>query len=119
MRHTRGSSGYRTSSEFAYVMKRSVMTGGRIAVTLPNKISGNQYQNPYARNADYGNCDFDLRHNVMNSFVYESPKFSNRAVNAVVGAWQLGFLVSAHTGRACSRFARASVSNCASSFSTC
>jgi hypothetical protein len=68
------------------------------AVTLPNKISGNQYQNPYARNADHGNCDFDLRHNVVNSFVYESPKFSNRAVNAIVGAWQLGFLVSAHTG---------------------
>jgi hypothetical protein len=35
---------------------------------------------------------------VVNSFVYESPKFSNRAVNAIVGAWQLGFLVSAHTG---------------------
>jgi hypothetical protein len=68
------------------------------AVTLPNKISGNQYQNPYNRNADYGRCDFDLPHNIVNSLVYESPKFANRAVNMIGGNWQLGFLISYRSG---------------------
>ena len=62
------------------------------AVTLPNKISGNQYQNPYNRNADYSRCDFDLPNNLVNSFVYERcPKFTNRAVNTLAGNWQFSF----------------------------
>jgi hypothetical protein len=68
------------------------------AETIPNKLTGNQYQNPYNRNADHGSCDFDLRHNLVNSFVYEMPRFTNRAVNAVAGNWQLGFLITARTG---------------------
>jgi hypothetical protein len=68
------------------------------AETLPNKLTGNQYQNPYSRNADYGSCDFDLRQNFVNSFVYESPKLANRVLNAVAGNWQLSFLISAHSG---------------------
>jgi hypothetical protein len=68
------------------------------AEVLPNKLTGNQYQNPFNRNADHGSCDFDLRHNLVNSFVYESPKFANRAVNLLAGSWQLSFLISAHTG---------------------
>jgi len=68
------------------------------AETLPNKLTGNQYQNPYSRNSDYGNCDFDLRHNLVNSFVYESPKFGNRFVNQIAGNWQLSFLISVHSG---------------------
>ncbi len=68
------------------------------AVTVPNKLSGNQYQNPYNRNADYSRCDFDLPSNLVNSFVYESPKFANRAVNTLAGNWQFSFLLSFHSG---------------------
>src|SRR5262249_25283003 len=50
------------------------------------------------RNADYGNCDADLRQNFVNSFVYQSPKFINRTENLLLGNWQLSFLIAAHTG---------------------
>jgi len=61
-------------------------------------LGTNTYQNPANRNADYGNCDADLRHNLVNSVVYQSPNFSGRATNLLLGNWQLSFLISAHGG---------------------
>jgi hypothetical protein len=61
-------------------------------------IGTNTYQDPSNRNADYGSCDADLRHNLVNSFVYETPKFTSRATSLLLGNWQLSFLLSAHTG---------------------
>jgi hypothetical protein len=66
--------------------------------TLSNRLTGNNESNPYNRLADYGPCDFDLRQNFVSSFVYEGPKFDNRAVNAVGGNWQLAFLISTYNG---------------------
>jgi hypothetical protein len=63
-----------------------------------NAIGSNYYQNPYNRDADYSSCDVDLRHNLVNSVVFESPKFANRATNWLLGNWQLSFLISAHSG---------------------
>ena len=68
------------------------------AEPIANRVTGNQYQNPYNRNADHGPCDFDLRHNFVSSFVYESPKFANRATNLMLGSWQFSFLMTAHAG---------------------
>ena len=68
------------------------------AEPIANRVTGNQYQNPYNRNADRGPCDYDLRHNFVNSVVYESPKFTNMAVNTILGNWQLSFLISARSG---------------------
>ena len=71
------------------------------AETLGNRLSqgSNQYQNPYNRNADTGPCDFDLRHNLVNSMVYETPKIGhNRAIAEVLGHWQLGALLTFRTG---------------------
>ena len=70
------------------------------AETLGNRVSqgSNQYQNPNNRNADTGPCDFDLRHNFVTSIVYESPKFGSRAVTELLGRWQLGTLLTYHTG---------------------
>jgi hypothetical protein len=68
--------------------------------TIANRLStgSNSYQNPYNRNADYASCDVDLRHNLVNSVVYETPKFSNRATNWVLGNWKLSFQLTAHSG---------------------
>jgi hypothetical protein len=66
--------------------------------TLSNRLTGNNESNPYDRDADRGPCDFDLRHNFVSSFVYEGPKFANRAVNAFGGNWQLAFLISTYNG---------------------
>ena len=96
----RVSAQHRFASNFTLL---SVYTWSRCmqnAETYGNRNSqgANQYQNPYNRNADYGPCDFDLRQNSTTSLVYQVPKFTNRAVNQIMGFWQLGSLVSAHTG---------------------
>ena len=63
-----------------------------------NNIGSASYQNPNNRNADYGPCDFDLRHNFTASLVYEMPKLGNRVENQLLGNWQLASLISVHTG---------------------
>ena len=63
-----------------------------------NNIGSASYQNPNNRNADYGPCDFDLRHNFTTSVVYEVPKMGNRVENQLLGNWQIGTLLSAHSG---------------------
>jgi len=70
------------------------------AETLGNRVSqgSNQYQDPNNRNADTAPCDFDLRHNFVTSVVYETPRFENRAVNELVGHWQLGTLLNYRSG---------------------
>jgi hypothetical protein len=70
------------------------------AESLGNRVSqgSNQYQDVNNRNADTAPCDFDLRHNVVTSIVYESPRFENRAMTELLGHWQLGTLLTYHTG---------------------
>jgi hypothetical protein len=68
------------------------------AEPLGNRLSGNNESNPYNKLADFGPCDYDLRHNWSNSVVLEGPKFSSRLVDATAGGWQLAFLVNIHTG---------------------
>jgi hypothetical protein len=68
------------------------------AQPIGNRLTGNQTQNPFNRNADYGPCDHDLRHNYVATVVYESPQFRNRATNLLVGGWQVSFLISARSG---------------------
>jgi hypothetical protein len=79
-----------------YTYSHCLQTGEVIADRLI--LGTNTYQNPANRNADYGNCDADLRHNLVNSFVYQTPKLASRGANLLVGNWQLSFLISAHTG---------------------
>jgi hypothetical protein len=66
--------------------------------TLGNKLDGNSESNPYNRMADYGPCDFDLRHNFVASFVYEPITFKNRVVNLIAGNWEVGALASVNSG---------------------
>jgi hypothetical protein len=68
------------------------------AEPLGNRLSGNNESNPYNKLADFGPCDYDLRHNWVNSVVLEGPKFDNRLVDLTAGGWQLGFLANIHTG---------------------
>ena len=77
---------------WSHCMQNSETYGNR------NNIGSESYQNPNNRNGDTGPCDFDLRHNWTNSLVYEVPVFTNRAMNEVLGHWQLGGLFTAHTG---------------------
>ncbi|MGH9352115.1 MAG: carboxypeptidase regulatory-like domain-containing protein [Terriglobia bacterium] len=68
------------------------------AEPISDKLSGAEYQNPFNRNADYSNCDFDVRHNFNASMVFQSPRLRNRWANAVLGGWQVAPLISVHSG---------------------
>jgi hypothetical protein len=56
------------------------------------------YQNPYNRDGDRGNCNFDIRHNVNVSLVANSPHFANRFTNGLLGNWQFSPILMYHTG---------------------
>jgi len=63
-------------------------------------------QNLYDRKAEWGPTYFNVKHNFVGSFVYETPfgkgkKFGsnwNPVLNGVLGGWQLGGIFTAHGG---------------------
>ncbi|HEY3743835.1 MAG TPA: hypothetical protein VGL53_28515, partial [Bryobacteraceae bacterium] len=56
--------------------------------------------NPYNWRADYGNSNWDIRHRVVASFVYEIPFFStnNALVKGVFAHWQTNGVITLQTG---------------------
>ncbi len=71
--------------------------------------SGSQsayFQNIYDRRAEWGPAYFDVRHSFVTSVFYELPWGKgkqlgsgwNPAVNTVLGGWQLGGILTLHTG---------------------
>jgi hypothetical protein len=81
-------------------VRQSVRAAFDAGADCGNRVSqgSNSYQDPNNRNADTSPRDFDLRHNFVTSFLYESPKFSSRAVTELLGHWQFGTLVTYHAG---------------------
>jgi carboxypeptidase family protein len=63
-----------------------------------NSLGSTEYQDPYNRNLDHGPCDTDLTHNFNTSLIYETPRFTSRVADQLLGHWQVGALVTAHTG---------------------
>ncbi|HEV2487175.1 MAG TPA: carboxypeptidase-like regulatory domain-containing protein [Terracidiphilus sp.] len=66
--------------------------------TIGNKLQGNTQTNPTNMRFDYGPCDYDLRHNMNASFVYEGFNFANQKINVIAGGWSPSFLVSYNSG---------------------
>jgi hypothetical protein len=66
--------------------------------TIGNKLQGNTQTNPANMRFDYGPCDFDLRHNMNASFVYQGYNFTNQKLNLILGGWSPSFLVSYYSG---------------------
>ena len=61
-------------------------------------MGGPYTQNPFNRNAERGNCSFDLRQIFNLTFIAQTPRFSNPWTNRLLGNWQLSPIVAAHTG---------------------
>jgi hypothetical protein len=61
-------------------------------------MGGPETQNPFNRNAERGNCAFDLNEIFNLSFIAQTPRFANPWVNRLVGNWQLSPIVAFHTG---------------------
>ena len=55
-------------------------------------------QNPNNLQAEYGPCNFDIKHNFTISGVAMTPKISNRLLNQVFGGFQVSPLFSYRTG---------------------
>ena len=62
------------------------------------EITGPTYINPANPAADRSNCSSDRRHVVNISFIADSPKFSNRALDTVLGNWQFSTIFTGETG---------------------
>jgi hypothetical protein len=56
------------------------------------------YQDPNDRHRDRGDCEVDARHLFNFTGVFETPKFSNRAMNVVGGGWRLSSIYRISTG---------------------
>jgi hypothetical protein len=64
------------------------------------------FQNIYNAAAEWGACGYDATHNFVGNFVYDLPfgrgkaigTDMNRVMDAVVGGWQAGGILSLHTG---------------------
>ncbi len=64
------------------------------------------FQNIYNAAADWGPCEYDATHNFVANALYELPFGRgrsiggnlNKAVDAIVGGWQVGGILSLHTG---------------------
>jgi hypothetical protein len=67
-------------------------------------FNGTYYQNPTNRNADRGNCGFDIRQIFNLSFVATTPRFAGLWTNRLLGNWQLAPIVTARTGQTLSLF---------------
>jgi len=56
------------------------------------------FQNPYDRNAEYGNCLADRRQVFNLSMVARAPKFASHWTNRLAGNWQIAPIFTAMTG---------------------
>lgn len=61
-------------------------------------LGGSNIEQPFNRNADRGNCGFDLRHIFNLSFVALSPHFHGTWTNRLMSNWQLATILSVHSG---------------------
>ena len=65
-----------------------------------SELDGVQYTNPTNRHFDRGNCvTIDRRHLVNLSGVFEAPKFSGRAMQALAGNWKLSTSMRIQSGQ--------------------
>ncbi len=62
------------------------------------EVSGQNYENTYNRNIDYGSCGFDLRHVFNGSFVIQTPVTGPAWERAIFGHWRLSGILNIHSG---------------------
>jgi hypothetical protein len=63
-------------------------SAGGILSPLPGELS-----------RDYGNCDYDIRHNLTAQYVYDLPlKLHNRSLGYVTNGWQISGTMFWHSG---------------------
>jgi hypothetical protein len=88
------------SGRFNYTFSHAmdeVSNGGILPFTVFYSIPGQI--DPQNLRLNYGSSDYDVRHNITGSFIYEAPfKSDKRALNVLIGGWQLSGTVFWRTG---------------------
>jgi len=89
------------SSQFNYTWSHAideVSNGGINPFSLNDSLLGQI--NPFnLRAQNYGNADYDVRHNLTANYLWQIPfKFNNRALNQALGGWTIGGTFLAHSG---------------------
>ena len=73
------------------LLQYSLQTGGDSIV---------QQVDPYNLSHNYGNSDYDFRHFISANYYYQMPfKSENKALNALIGGWQISGTVFWRTGQ--------------------
>lgn len=77
----------------------SSYTWGHALTDVGTTLAGGPGQRTNNISIEYANANFDIRHRSVTSFLYELPfKFENRAVNAIIGGWQMNGIYTLQTG---------------------
>ena len=62
-------------------------------------VGGVAYFDPYNHALDHGNSDFDVKHRISTSLIYQLPDFGTKGLmRAAVGGWEVTSIFSAVTG---------------------
>jgi hypothetical protein len=95
----RFTAGFQGNFNYTWSHSMDMISNGGILPYSGNDSGLIQY-NPYClRCLNYGNSDYDVRHNVTANFVWELPfKSSNKAMNFVESGWTLSQTYFYHTG---------------------
>lgn len=89
--------------ELAYTWAHALDTASSASL---GSVNNGDFQDQRFPNQNYGNSDFDVRQRLVFSYVYDLPfgrgrmlaKDASRAVNQIIGDWQITGVVSAATG---------------------
>ena len=66
---------------------------------LPFSAGGILSPLPGALARDYGNCDYDIRHNITTQYLYQLPlKLPSHSLGYIVNGWQLSGTIFWHSG---------------------
>jgi hypothetical protein len=91
--------GHGVEAQAAYTWSRCIDygSGGSVSDFFLNSIQSIPY---YASALRHGNCDMDVRHNVVFSYVWSLPEpgFGGALAKHVLGGWELTGIASSSTG---------------------
>ena len=93
---------HRVTSQFAYTLGHA-----RDEMSSPRN---NRPTDNYNLRGDYGNADFDVRHNFAGYILYDVPRLGN-ALPRLTRGWQLNMLITYDSGSPFTVFAGSDVSN--------
>jgi hypothetical protein len=86
----------RINYTFSHAMDE-VSNGGVLPFSIYYSLVGQI--NPYNLHDNYASADYDARHQISGSYIYQLPfKASNRLLNMAVGGWQLSGTLFYRTG---------------------